>query len=91
VQNRNMDGWWECTSRTCGHKIQFRMLDKVSGQNPPTCFCGSGMKRPYAKPRLRCGDWPIDSGAVTRSDISLQLLVLPLDAITTFLIPGFDA
>lgn len=91
MENRNMDEWWECTSRACGHKIQFRMLVKVSGRKTPTCFCGSSMKRRYVKPRLTCERRLIDSGAAPPSDMSLQLLVLPLDAITTFLIPGFDA
>lgn len=52
MENRHEE-WWECANLACGHKILFRMLCKTRDKSTPTCFCGSGMKRPYAKPHCR--------------------------------------
>jgi hypothetical protein len=88
VQKRNEE-WWECTDHFCGQKIQFLMLDGMLNSASPTCFCGRAMKRSYVKPHFTRYETilPIDNGAPRPATVSVQLFVLPLDAMTC-LLPG---
>jgi hypothetical protein len=54
VQKKNRE-WWECTNRACRHKIEFLMLNVGRDKASPACFCGSAMKRAYAKPGYNKG------------------------------------
>jgi len=70
VQKKNRE-WWECTNRACGHKIEFLMLNVGHDKASPACFCGSAMKRAYAKPGYNKGAGALvrDSGGVRAATV----------------------
>jgi hypothetical protein len=91
VQKRNAE-WWVCTDRSCGQKIQFVMLDGTPGRINPACFCGSRMKYCYVKPQFARYEniLPTRDGTPGTAKVTVQLFVLPLEAMTR-LLPGPEA
>ncbi len=44
---------WRCINHVCGAEIQVREPSAITDGSNPRCSCGSMMKMPYSKPRLR--------------------------------------